>query len=236
MVVDLSIPFGNKFIVKPAEADVKTTSDQILFLLKTRGASQTVELAGRLAMSRQGARQHLENLAALGLVRHETQASGIGRPGRLWSLTAAGHAHFPDSHAQMTVDLIGAVRAEFGEEGLERLISRRERETTSAYVAAVDGASSLSDRLERLAALRSGEGYMAEWTRGEDGSYLFVENHCPVCAAAAACQGLCRAELATFRMVLGTGCSIERVEHILAGARRCAYRIVAAAPGPRDAS
>ena len=57
------------------------------------------------------------------------------------------------------------------------------------------------------------------------GSFLFVENHCPICAAAAACQGLCRSELAIFRAVLGTEFTVERVEHILAGARRCAYRI-----------
>jgi predicted ArsR family transcriptional regulator len=208
---------------------VRTTADQILFLLKTRGTAPTVDLAGRLGLSRQGTRQHLENLAALGLVQHETQAGGIGRPGRLWSLTEAGHARFPDSHAQMTVDLIAAVRSEFGDEGLDRLIARRERETTSAYLSATADAPRLADRLERLAALRNAEGYMAEWNRGEDGSYLFVENHCPVCAAAAACQGLCRAELATFRAVLGADCTLERIEHILAGARRCAYRITEAA-------
>jgi predicted ArsR family transcriptional regulator len=227
-VIDLGLPFDNRIIAKLTGTNVKTTSDQILFLLKTRGAIVTVELAERLGMSRQGARQHLDNLAAQGLLQHEAQPGGVGRPGRLWSLTAAGHGRFPDSHAQMTVDLIEAVRNEFGEDGLERLVARRERETTSAYIDAMDGASSLSDRLERLTALRRGEGYMAEWTRGEDGSYLFIENHCPICAAAKACQGLCRAELATFRMVLGEGCVIERIDHILAGARRCAYRIAEA--------
>ncbi|MES2724598.1 MAG: MarR family transcriptional regulator, partial [Pseudomonadota bacterium] len=55
--------------------------------------------------------------------------------------------------------------------------------------------------------------------------FLLVENHCPICAAAAACQGFCRAELMVFRAVLGPGVHIERTDHILAGARRCAYRI-----------
>lgn len=209
---------------------MKTTTDQILFLLKTRGPAETVELAERLGMSRQGARQHLENLAAQNLVQDETRAGGVGRPGRLWSLTAAGHARFPDSHAQMTVDLIEAVRSEFGDDGLDRLISRRERETTSTYLAAMTDTPPLPERLERLASLRCAEGYMAEWSRGEDGSFLFVENHCPICAAATVCQGLCRAELATFRKVLGVDCEIERIEHILAGARRCAYRITNTKP------
>ena len=75
------------------------------------------------------------------------------------------------------------------------------------------------------AALRAAEGYMAKWSREDDGTYLLVENHCPICAAAAACQGFCRAELALFRTALGECVTVERTDHILAGARRCAYRI-----------
>ena len=62
---------------------------------------------------------------------------------------------------------------------------------------------------------------------GEDAAagFLFVENHCPVCAAATACQELCRSELMVFRAVLGTDVTVERIDHLLAGARRCAYRI-----------
>jgi predicted ArsR family transcriptional regulator len=37
--------------------------------------------------------------------------------------------------------------------------------------------------------------------------------------------GLCRSELAIFRAVLGADVTVERTDHILAGARRCAYRI-----------
>jgi predicted ArsR family transcriptional regulator len=55
---------------------------------------------------------------------------------------------------------------------------------------------------------------------------LLVENHCPICAAARACQNFCRSELDVFRRVLGPDVQVERVEHQLAGARRCAYRIV----------
>jgi predicted ArsR family transcriptional regulator len=66
---------------------------------------------------------------------------------------------------------------------------------------------------------------MASVAKDTRGSFLFVENHCPICAAAAACQGLCRSELAIFRAVLGAEITVERTDHILAGARRCAYRI-----------
>ena len=43
------------------------------------------------------------------------------------------------------------------------------------------------------------KGYMARLEKGDDGSLLLVEDHCPICAAAIACQGLCRSELDIFR-------------------------------------
>jgi predicted ArsR family transcriptional regulator len=79
-----------------------------------------------------------------------------------------------------------------------------------------------------LAEIRAREGYMAGWQKDGKG-FLLLENHCPICAAARACQGFCRSELDLFRHVLGPDVAVERVEHILLGARRCAYRIAPAA-------
>ena len=59
----------------------------------------------------------------------------------------------------------------------------------------------------------------------EGGGFLLVENHCPICAAANACQGFCSTELELFRTVLGPGVEVERVEHIVSGDQRCAYRV-----------
>ena len=75
---------------------------------------------------------------------------------------------------------------------------------------------------------------MAEWQTDDDDGYLLIENHCPICAAAALCQGFCRSELAIFQTVLGAQASIERIDHLLAGARRCAYRITPRALAPQD--
>jgi len=81
------------------------------------------------------------------------------------------------------------------------------------------------ERLRRLVDLRAGEGYMAECREEPGGGWLLVENHCPIRAAARECQGLCRSELELFRAVLGKRAVVERVDHVLAGARRCAYRV-----------
>ncbi len=202
-------------------------AERILFLLKTRGPLTAAALAKSLRITPMGARQHLAWLTGEGLVAHVDERIGVGRPKRHWRLTEKAEARFPDSHAQMTVELLTAVRSVFGAVGLDRLIAERERETLARYKQAMRGARTVADRAKKLAGLRNEEGYMAECGSAPDGSILLVENHCPVCAAARSCQGLCRSELEIFRALL-PGASVERVDHILAGARRCAYRIDAA--------
>jgi predicted ArsR family transcriptional regulator len=86
----------------------------------------------------------------------------------------------------------------------------------------------LEKKLSELAFVRTEEGYMAEVRDEGDGNYLLVENHCPICAAANACQGFCTTELELFRSILGPGVKVERVEHIVSGDKRCAYRVTPA--------
>lgn len=205
-----------------------TPADRLLFQLKTRGPAETLALAGALNISRQAVLQHLERLVADGLVDHADQRRGVGRPRRIWALTPAAQARFPDTHAQLTLEMLDALRGEFGEAGVDRIIARREAATSRAYVEAMATAKDLEARIARLAELRTAEGYMADWSSDPGGGFLLVENHCPICAAAAACQGFCRAELQVFRDALGPDVTVERTDHILAGARRCAYRITAA--------
>ncbi len=176
-------------------------------------------------MTSAGARQHLLKLEAAGLVESEDQREGRGRPKKYWRLAPRGHNRFPDRHSDLTLDLLQSMRDVFGDRGLEKLIEHREHASVAAYRKFVGERRSLHQKLTALAKIRSREGYMASIAKDGRDSFLFIENHCPICAAATACQGLCRSELAIFRAVLGTDVTVERTDHILAGARRCAYRI-----------
>ncbi len=206
---------------------MQPANDSLLFQLKTMGPVQADALARRLGVSPQAVRQQMDRLLESGLVGYEDRAAGPGRPKRFWSLTEQGQTRFPDSHAQLTVGLIDAMRAEFGEDGLDRLITRRERDMVRSYTAALAAEPDLERKIAVLAALRAMEGYMARYEAASEGGFLLIEDHCPICAAAKACQGFCRSELALFEAALGTDCRVERVDHLLAGARRCAYRITA---------
>lgn len=199
-------------------------AERVLFLLKTRGPLTAATLAKLLHITPMGVRQHLARLALADYVSHADVRNGVGRPKRHWQLTSKAAARFPDSHAQISVELLTAVRSVFGIRGLDRLIAERERETLAKYKREMRGARTVADRVRKLARLRTEEGYMAECTPTADGGILLVENHCPICAAAQSCRGFCRSELDIFRALIPER-SVERVDHVLAGARRCAYRI-----------
>jgi len=201
------------------------TQDQILFLLKTRGPSTAQQLATLLDISSMGVRRHLDAWLEKGLLLTEDRADKVGRPARYWLLSDAGHARFPDRHSELTVQLIAQVRTLFGQAGLDKLITAREQSSETSYQERMAGAKTLSKRLAKLVEARDAEGYMAQLEKQPDGSFLLIENHCPICAAATACQGFCRSELDVFRRTLGPDSQVERVEHVLAGGRRCVYRI-----------
>lgn len=203
------------------------TDERILYLLKTRGAQTAAGLASMLDITPVGARQHLDRLLDQHLVGYEDRRAAVGRPKRYWRLTEHGHARFPDTHGHLTVELIGSIRSVFGEAGLDRIIALREAETLSHYQATIAPIDDLQSKVGKLAEIRDREGYMAQWRREPDGSYFLVENHCPICAAARTCQGFCRSELAIFQSALGDDVIVSRVEHLLDGGRRCAYRITA---------
>ncbi|HVY99236.1 MAG TPA: metalloregulator ArsR/SmtB family transcription factor [Dongiaceae bacterium] len=200
---------------------------RLLHALKAAGP-QTAEALGRkLGMTAVGARQHLARLQEESLVAAEDRSEGVGRPKRVWSLTEAGHARFPDNHAGLTLELIAAIRKTGGEAMLDQVIGLREQAALKTYRARLEGAKTLREKVKRLAAIRSEEGYMASAAPAGDGTVLLVESHCPICVAAKSCQGFCRSELALFRTALGKDVAVERTEHVLSGAHRCVYRVSA---------
>lgn len=208
-----------------AAGSAADTAERLLHLLKTQGPRSATALGEQLGTSGENARQQLTKLARQGLVTQRSLPGGVGRPTTEWRLSEAGHARFPDGHADLASRLIASVRDTLGDEALARLVEARQGETLTLYREALDDAEGLEARVERLAAIRTREGYMAEWQREEDGSLLLIENHCPICQAARTCPDLCRAELEVFRAVLGKDIRVERTDHVLAGARRCVYRI-----------
>ena len=204
--------------------DETKTRRRIVKLLKTEGAMDSASLAGHLDVTAMAVRQHLYALQEEKLVAAEERPVPLGRPAKFWRLTKEAERLFPDAYAELNAALITSVQDAFGPQGMTRLLDARMARQRADYRARIDESAPLAKRIQQLAKIRADEGYMAEVKR-EGSGFLFIENHCPICAAATACQGFCSSELELFRSALGPGVSVERAEHILSGDRRCVYRI-----------
>ncbi len=207
------------------KSDLVPSRQAILRLLKQRGPSDSGALASQLGISAMAVRQHLYALRTQKLVTYQEEQRPIGRPAKMWSLTPAAAPFFPDAHAGLTINLLNAAEQTFGEQGVKRVVSRCAEQQIETYRSRIPARASLQNRLATLISIRNEEGYMAEVQRQSDGSFLLIENHCPISAAANTCPKLCDAEFEVFRAILGVGVVIERTEHMLAGARRCVYLI-----------
>lgn len=202
--------------------------DRVLYLLKRDGPQATARVAEQLGVTAMAVRQHLAVLAAEGLVEFSDEPRKIGRPARIWRLTPKADAHFPDQHAGLAVDMLQVAQRVFGEDGLERLTDGWTRKQVAAYRAQMPRQDlPLDQRVAALVRIRCAEGFMAESRSAADGTIELVENHCAIARAAHFCSQLCGGELTLFREVLGDDVRVERVEHFLAGDRRCTYRILA---------
>jgi predicted ArsR family transcriptional regulator len=204
-----------------------TTKHAILDILKREGPQDASTLAKRLSITPMAVGLQLSTLEEEKLVYSQAGGSNPpkrGRPVQSWRLTEAANRIFPDAHALLTVGLLTSLQEVYGQQGMSKLLEARTRQHVEEYKRAVPSGA-LKDRVKALAKVRDQEGYMTEVDAAQGGGYLLVENHCPICSAAKTCQGFCESELQVFQQILGPDVSVTREEHILSGARRCAYAI-----------
>ncbi|MBN2638722.1 MAG: transcriptional regulator [Bacteroidales bacterium] len=200
------------------------TPERILIYLKMHGPQTASKLAKEFSITNEGARLHLKKLLDSGLVQTEKEVIGVGRPTVYYGISEKGMELFPNTHGELTVQLLNSVKTILGQEALDKLVDAREHAAMGRYEKALKGVTKFEQKLDILTQIRSEEGYMAEWKK-EDNNYLLIENHCPICDAAKQCLGFCQAELHTFQKALGNHYTVERIDHIVKGARRCCYKI-----------
>ena len=79
------------------------TRRAIVNLLKQEGAMDASVLATQLNVSAMAIRQHLYALQTEKLVTYTEEARPMGRPAKLWQLTAAANDLFPAGYAELTI-------------------------------------------------------------------------------------------------------------------------------------
>lgn len=210
-------------------AELSDTKRRIIERLKRVESATATDLAEEFGLTDTALRQHLDALEEVGMVtRSIAEPTGRGRPPVHWQLAAAAAAAFPDRHGELTVDLITSMRSTLGDKALDRVIAARADRQAAGYALALADTKDVAVRVRRLADIRTDEGYLAEVATDGD-AFILIEHHCPIRDAAAACGALCNAELDAFQRALGSDVTVTRTQHVLAGDRRCAYRVEATA-------
>ena len=78
--------------------------------------------------------------------------------------------------------------------------------------------------VDELTRILDEDGYLASWEATGDGSFVIVEHNCAIWAVASRYGQACASELDFIATVLPDA-RVERTQHMVEGAKRCAYRV-----------
>ncbi len=198
--------------------------------VKLRGEADAESIAAALGITLSGARQHLVALERDGLIMHRERREGPGRPKHVYTLTAAGDALFPRNYAELTNELLEYVEDE-DPELLSRLFDRRAHRRLERARTRLAGLS-FEAQVAELARILDEDGYLADFTRRDDGAYVITEHNCAVLSVAMRYGLACSSELAFLQEALPDA-EITRIAHRIAGAHVCAYLVRPGAVGDR---
>jgi len=193
----------------------------------------TIEvIANDLGMTPSGARQHVQALAAIGLVSAEPvarAAGGRGRPQLAYSLTEAGEAALPKRYRDLSQELLGYLDDE--DPGvLDRVFQRRRDARIANAEERLAAKGSLAEKVTELTAILDEDGYLASVAVLGPGELRIDEHNCAISAVARRYGQACTSELDFIRRVLPEA-EVRRVHHMNAGDRSCAYEVVARGAG-----
>jgi DeoR family transcriptional regulator, suf operon transcriptional repressor len=198
----------------------------VLYAVRRRGEATSEQVAEQLDITVSGARQHLSALARDGLVEATELPSPSAKRGRrtlVYAATDAADAYFPKAYGELTNELLGYV-ADTDRELLDQLFAKRREARIDNAQVRLAKKRTLGAKVAELTRILDEDGYLASWEKIEPGVYRIVEHNCAIWAVAERYGQACTSELEFIRTVLD-GADVERVQHMIAGARRCAYEV-----------
>jgi len=190
----------------------------LLEALKHLGPATLRDAAAGLGLSRETVREHVNALAADGLVeRAGARRAGPGRPEVLYRLNARAESLFPRRDGEVLAELAAYLLERGGEAELRRFFEQRagrRLDATRARLAGLKGRR----RLEEVARILTDEGYMATVV---DGALRL--SHCPLRRVVDVTRLPCRAELGMVQGLLGR--KLKRTDYLPDGGASCSYRV-----------
>lgn len=202
---------------------VSEAQRSVLYAVRRRGEATVSDLAGALAMTASGARQHLVALVDAGLLEAGDAARRPGQTGRVervYRLAEAGESLFPRAYGELTNQLLGFLP----DDAVAMAFDRRRDQRIEGARARIDAADGLAARVAELARILDEDGYFASVEPLPDGGFRVAEHNCAIFAVAGEHPQACSTELEFIRAVLPEAV-VERTTHMMAGAHACSYEV-----------
>lgn len=208
-----------------------STKEDILNYLLKQGQATAQGLAQALEITPQATRRHLKDLEAEGLIEHQSEQVGLGRPQYIYYLSKQGRDRFPNRYGEFAVSFLDTLTETVGEQQVGEVLRKQWERKAEDYRQRV-GDGPLKERVNKLVQLRQEEGYMAEihlvtekngYQSSTEG-YILAEHHCAISEVAESYPTVCGHELEMFAEIL-PDCTIERTHWINQGEHNCGYLI-----------
>ena len=206
----------------PAVTRLPVRRRELLMTLKRLGGARAEELAAALEVTVSAVRQVLLALEGQGLVTHSEVRAERGRPKHVYELTDAGDSLFPRRYGDLTNEMLSYI-SERDPALFDVIFELRRRRRVENAIARLQG-KDFAGRVAELARILDEDGYLADFERVDDGSFLITEHNCAILDVARRYGHACSSEISFLRESMPDA-RIDRVLHIVEGAHVCAYSI-----------
>lgn len=200
---------------------MKSTRDRILQTLLNHPGSTINELANAVGINGISVRHHLSSLQADGLVAHEEERHGVGRPRSVYMLTEKGQEQFPTRYLRLTTRLLDQMKESMPSAVISKLFSSMAEEIASDYASQVKSMT-VEEKLEFIKDLLAQEGFSVEWEH-KGSNYLIHEVTCPYYHVGQAHPEVCAVDQTLISKVLSI--PVQKVNCVLRGDAYCTYMV-----------
>ena len=198
------------------------TREQIIFLLKKRGALSIDDLSKELKITSMGIRQHLLSLERKGLIDYVTKRQGIGRPAFLYKLTEKADDLFPKAYHTFIIKMLNDIERNEGRDKVDNIFKWRKNRLLKDTKDALSDKKTLRDKLQGLKYILDSEGYFVDLSE-VDNYYSLKQFNCPIHKVASQFKEACRYELQLYKDLLGK--EVNREQCISEGSPCCTYTV-----------
>lgn len=179
--------------------------------LKRSGGLAISDLAKLLDMSYMGVKQHCVKLESLGYLKvWRVPRTQVGRPQKLYQLTAKADPLFPSGGHELVLDLLEGVKSNFGESAPEKLLFHYFERERDHWLKVVRAGKSLVEKATRFADARAKSGHFCHCHYNVKDGFFIEEYHHPLHRVFAQYPRLVLMETRMMEQALGTQVSREQ--------------------------